>query len=129
MKYAIQVNAGPFYSQAAHTAYQFIKAALDKDHEIVRVFFYHDGVHNGVRHVLPAEDRHLIPAWSALAGDYGLDLVLCISAGQRRGLLPSDETAPTDRDAAVVADGFRVGGLGQWVEACLKADRVLVFGD
>ena len=29
---------------------------------------------------------------------------------------------------ALLLAGFRIGGLGQWMEACLKADRVLVFG-
>jgi len=117
MKYAIQVNAGPFCSQAAHTAYQFIKAALDKDHEIVRVFFYHDGVYNGLQPDLSSEDKNSVPPWSDLADRHGIDLVLCVSAAQRRGM-------PTSG-----ADGFRGGGLGQWMEACLKADRVLVFGD
>jgi tRNA 2-thiouridine synthesizing protein D len=116
MKYAIQVNAGPFCSQAAHTAYQFIKAALDKDHEILRVFFYHDGVYNGLQPGLSAEDKDSIPPWSELADKHGVDLVLCVSAAQRRGM-------PT-----IEVDGFQVGGLGQWMDACLKADRVVVFG-
>ncbi|WP_454146339.1 sulfurtransferase complex subunit TusD [Methylocaldum sp. MU1018] len=117
MKYAIQINAGPFGSQAAHTAYQFIKAALDKGYEIVSVFFYHDGVYNGLQSGLSAEDRRSVPPWSELAGRHGIELVLCVSAAQRRGM-PTSGT-----------DGFRIGGLGQWMDACLKADRVLVFGD
>jgi len=39
MKFAIQVNASPYQSNAGYTAYQFIKAALAAGHEVFRVFF------------------------------------------------------------------------------------------
>lgn len=118
MKYAIQVNAGPGDSPAARSAYQFIKAALAEGHDIVRLFFYHEGTYHGFAGARPAasEDR-IVPDWAALAEGHGLDLVLCVAAANRRGLADS-EPAP----------GFRIGGLGQWLEACLMADRVLVFG-
>ena len=41
------VNEGPYTHQASDSAYQFTKAAIEKGHEIFRVFFYHDGVNNG----------------------------------------------------------------------------------
>ena len=47
MKFAILVNEGPYQHQASDTAYHFTKAALATGHEVVRVFFYHDGVNNG----------------------------------------------------------------------------------
>jgi tRNA 2-thiouridine synthesizing protein D len=124
MKYAIQINGGPGLSPSAASGYQFIKAALAAGHEIVRVFFYHEGVYHGFGGAGAAGDS-LFPDWSGLARSHGLDLVLCISAAERRGLVPSDAKA---RQAAVAAEGFRIGGLGQWMEACLKADRVMVFG-
>ena len=44
MKLGILVNEGPYTHQASDSAYQFAKAALEKGHEIFRVFFYSDGV-------------------------------------------------------------------------------------
>jgi tRNA 2-thiouridine synthesizing protein D len=44
MKLTIQVNEGPYQHQSADTAYHFAKAAIEKGHEIFRIFFYHDGV-------------------------------------------------------------------------------------
>lgn len=119
MRYAIQVNAGPGAAQAAQSAYQFSKAALAEGHEIVRVFFYHEGVYHGYAKTRPSapEDR-IVPDWAGLAAQHAVDLVLCVAAAQRRGL--------PEHDPAL---GFRMGGLGQWLEACLMADRVLVFGD
>lgn len=115
MKYTIQINA-PGQSRPACNGYQFIKAVLAEGHEIVRVFFYRDGIYNGFG------GEGAAPDWSALAGAHGLDLVLCATAAERRGFGSSGPRAVAPRA------GFRVGGLGQWMEACLKADRVLVFG-
>ncbi|WP_455205250.1 DsrE/DsrF/TusD sulfur relay family protein, partial [Kaarinaea lacus] len=53
MKFSVQINEGPYTHEAADSAYQFTKAALEKGHEIFRVFFYHDGVNNGTRYTTP----------------------------------------------------------------------------
>lgn len=130
MKYAILVNEGPYTHQAADTAYQFIKAAIEKGHEIYRVFFYHDGVHNGTRlAVPPSDDRNITELWSQLAKEHGVDLVICIAAAQRRGVLDATEAERQGKDAHNIAPGFRISGLGQLVEAGIQADRLLTFGD
>ena len=46
MKFGIQVNEGPFTHQASDSAYLFVKAAIEKGHQVMRVFFYYDGVNN-----------------------------------------------------------------------------------
>ena len=56
MKFAIQINEGPYQHQASDSAYMFTKAALEKGHEVFRVFFYHDGVNNGTRLTTPPQD-------------------------------------------------------------------------
>ncbi len=121
MKFVIQIDASPHEAQAANTAYQFIKAALANGHHILLVFFYYDGVCNAQVSSFAGKDD-LSGRWSALAREYGLDLVLCVSAAQRRGLVSAE-----GKDQGLLAPGFRIGGLGQWVDACLKADRILTF--
>jgi tRNA 2-thiouridine synthesizing protein D len=129
MKFAIQVNSSPYHSNTGLTAYQFICAALAQQHEIVRVFFYHEAIYQAFRYATPPDDElHLTQRWTALASEHSVDLVVCISAAQRRGLLHSDEARQQGKQDNDVADGFRIAGLGQWVEATLLADRVLVFG-
>lgn len=130
MKYTIMVNEGPYQHQSADTALQFTRAALEKGHEIFRVFFYHDGVNNGTRlSVPPADDRLIQKAWSELAEKHGLDLVICIAAAQRRGLMDADEAKRQGLDANNIAPGFRISGLGQLVEGGIQSDRLIVFGD
>ncbi len=130
MKFAIQVNEGPYQHQSADTAYQFTKAVLEKGHEVFRVFFYHDGVNNGTRlGIPPQDDRNITKQWTALAEEYDLDLVVCVAAAQRRGLLDENEARRAGKDADNIADKFRISGLGQLIEAGIQADRLVVFGD
>ncbi|TAL51546.1 MAG: sulfurtransferase complex subunit TusD [Methylovulum sp.] len=128
MKFAIQVNAGPYQSNAGYAAYQFINAALAQGHEIFRVFFYHDGIYHALRYTTPPDDEYAYTRqWSDLAQRHQLDLVVCISAAQRRGLLCFDEARRQGKLDNDLADGFRISGLGQLIEATLEADRFIVF--
>ncbi len=130
MKFGILVNEGPYTHQASDTAYQFTKAALEKGHQIYRVFFYHDGVNNGTRlTVPPQDDRNIQKRWTELAEKHKLDLVVCIAAAQRRGVLDESEAKRNGKDANNIAPGFRISGLGQLIEAGIQADRLVTFGD
>ena len=130
MKFAIVVEEGPYTHEASDTAYQFTKAALEKGHEIFRVFFYHDGVNNGTRlTVPPQDDRNIQERWTKLAEEHNLDLVVCIAAAQRRGILDENEAKRQGKDANNIAPGFRISGLGQLIEAGIVADRLVTFGD
>jgi tRNA 2-thiouridine synthesizing protein D len=130
MKLTIQVNEGPYQHQASDSAYHFTKAALDKGHEIFRVFFYHDGVNNGTRLTTPPQDdRNVVNRWSELSKEHDLDLVICVAAAQRRGIVDDGEAERNGKDATNIADGFRISGLGQLIEGAVQSDRLVVFGD
>jgi len=130
MKFAVLVNEGPYQHQASDSAYQFVLASLNAGHEVMRVFFYHDGVNNGTRLTTPPQDdRNIQHRWSALAEEHKLDLVLCVAACQRRGIVDEDEMKRNSKDAHNIADGFRISGLGQLIEAGIVADRLITFGD
>ena len=119
MKFGILINEGPYQHQASDSAYLFCKAALAKGHEVMRVFFYNDGVNNATRLTEPPlDDRNIVNRWSRLAKEHGIDLVVCVAAALRRGI--RDEN---------LAEGFRISGLGQLVEAGIQADRLVTFGD
>jgi len=119
MKIGLLINEGPYNHQAADSAWHFARAALAKGHQIQRVFFYNDGVNNATKLTEPPQDdRNIVNRWSRLAEEHGTDLVVCVAAGLRRGLV-EDNLAP----------GFRISGLGQLVEAGIESDRLVVFGD
>ena len=130
MKFAIQVNEGPYQHQASDSAYMFAKAALEKGHEIFRVFFYHDGVNNGTRLTTPPQDdRNIVNRWTELAQAHNIDMVVCVAAAQRRGIVDDGEAQRNGKDATNIAPGFRISGLGQLIEGGIQSDRLIVFGD
>lgn len=130
MKISILINEGPYTHAASDTAFNFTKAALEKGHEIFRIFFYHDGVNNGTRLTTPPQDdRNIVNRWSELAQEYKLDLVLCIAAAQRRGIVDPGEARRNGKNADNIAPGFRISGLGQLIEAGIQSDRLITFGD
>ena len=130
MKFGILVLEGPYQHQAVDTAYQFTKAALEKGHQIHRVFFYHDGVNNATRlGVPPTDDRNVTVNWQNLAKEHDLDLVVCVAAALRRGLLDEENASKNGKDANNIAPGFKISGLGQLIESGIQADRLMVFGD
>lgn len=108
MNYTVLINA-----KSAHTAYQFCKTLLEKNHRIVRVFFYQDGVYN-------ANDQNktdLLQSWQVLAKDHPIELALCVTSANRRGITEIN-----------LADKFKITGLGQLVEAIINSDRFISFG-
>ena len=119
MKFGILVNEGPFNHQASDSAYRFAAAAIEKGHEVPRVFFYNDGVYNANKESEPqSDDRNIVKLWSDLATAHNIDLVVCIAAALRRGI--KDPSLP---------EGFRISGLGQLIESGITNDRLVVFGD
>lgn len=118
MKVTILVLEGPYNHQAADSAYQFTQSALSKGHEITGVFFYNDGVINANKLMdPPQDDRHIANQWRDL-GEKGIDIVTCIAAGKRRGLIEENKS-----------DNTRISGLGQLASMVQKSDRLITFGD
>mgnify|MGYP006270624317 FL=1 len=108
MRYAIKVNQSGACPDVPRMALDFIRALQSEGHQVIRVFFYHDGVFEGF-----GASRF---EWMELAESGGFDLVLCSQALEHRGL---------SLDCQIP---FIIGGLALWVDACLKADRVMNFG-
>ena len=130
MKFSIQVSEGPYNHEASVTAINFIKAAVEAGHDIFRVFFYHDGVNNGTNFASPPQDdMNIQKTWSELAAAHDIDLVVCVAAAQRRGIVDEGEMTRNKKSGQNIMDGFRISGLGQLIEAGIESDRLVVFGD
>ena len=130
MKFGIVVSEGPGQRRSADSAYHFVRAALAKGHEVTRVFFYHDGVHVGARtSTLPQDEHNIGEQWAMLAAEHGLDLVVCVAAAARRGVLDEDAGRLLDQTPAPgrLFPEFRAAGLGQLIECGIDADRLIVF--
>jgi tRNA 2-thiouridine synthesizing protein D len=127
--FALLVLGAPVSTQTSDTALAFARAAIAGGHRVLRVFFYRDGVYCANRLAVAATgSRSSAEQWSALAQAHGIDLVVCIASAIKRGLIDDTEAGRYQKGAGNLQPGFELSGLGQWVEACLQADRVVTFG-
>ncbi len=129
MIFSLAVHTPPYTYQGAETALRFARALLDEGHELYRVFFYHDGVYNGNALVVPPDNAPDIPErWATLAQSHDIDLVVCIAAALKRGILDEGESKRYAKSAADLQDGFNISGLGQLIDAVVVSDRFITFG-
>ena len=129
MKLCIVVYGSPGGGQASATAYRYVKAALTAGHEIYRVFFYGEAVQNATRLAAPPQDEiNLVQQWQTLGQDNNLDLVVCIAAAIKRGVIDSAESKRFEKDADNIHPSFNLSGLGQLIDAVQEADRSITFG-
>ncbi|MEX1665832.1 sulfurtransferase complex subunit TusD [Zhongshania arctica] len=128
--FAVLITGQPYSDQSSKTALQFCKAIIEREHRIYRVFFFNDGVHCANSFITPPQDEKSIPSqWQAFQREHELDLVVCVSSALRRGVIDQKEAERYDIGGHNMANGFNIGGLGQWVDACIQADRVIRFGN
>ena len=128
MNIAIAVYGAPTSSRAPVSALRFAKAALARGHSIPRVFFYYDAVAiaNGLS-VAPQGEPDISAEWSAFGRGHDVELIACIAAALRRGIVDADEAARYELSAHNLREPFRLLGLGQFVEMATSADRVVTF--
>lgn len=129
MRYALLVLDAPDSRAAAGSALRFAQAAVARGHAVTRVFFYGDGVLAGSALAVPPQDeRDWRADWRAFASAHGTELVVCIAAALRRGLLDEGERNRYGKPAANLDAAFTLAGLGQLADAALGCDRLLTFG-
>jgi tRNA 2-thiouridine synthesizing protein D len=129
MKFALHVLSAPYSGQGCLTAFNFAKAALLQGHQITRVFFSGEGVLIGNGFTTPAQDdSNLHLAWTTLAEQYAFEMILCISASLKRGIIDSREATRYEKPGFNVTEPFILSGLGQLVEAGLVNDHLITFG-
>jgi tRNA 2-thiouridine synthesizing protein D len=128
MKFAIALFSAA-HAPSSRRALLFAQAALAGGHEIVRLFFYQDGVYNACASVVTPQDEQDLPQqWRAFVSDNRLDGVVCIAAALRRGVLNEEEAQRYQRSAASVEAPWALSGLGQLHDAIQDADRLICFG-
>lgn len=127
MKFALLVTAAP-HQQQAWQALEFGRAALAAGHALPRVFFYGDGALHGNALLLPPQDEaNVQKGWQQLAHNHGTELVICIAAAIKRGVMDADTAAREEKPGSNLAAGFVISGLGQLAEVMLEAERVVSF--
>jgi|TARA_B110000495_G_scaffold178078_1_gene170539 tRNA 2-thiouridine synthesizing protein D len=129
VKFSIVIYAAPYSAESAATALRFAQSLIEQGHELYRLFFFGDGVHNASKLTVVAQDEiNLQQQWSKLIEEHDIDSVICVSSALRRGVLDQTEADRHELGTASAYESSEVAGLGQLVDAALYSDRVVNFG-
>jgi len=129
MKFSIVIYSAPYSTEASATALRFSKSLLQQGHEIYRLFFFGDGVHNASRLTVVAQDEQNIQKeWDTLINQHDIDSVACVSSAIKRGIVDQTEAQRYELAAASSNPSSEIAGLGQLIDATLHSDRVVNFG-
>ena len=114
--FVLLVNGIPYGNAAPSLAYLFAAEAVQR-YRVKAVFFYEDGVLNAQKYTSPASDEtDLVLLWSELALEHKIRLIVCSSAGERRGV--RKETVKT---------GFETGSLSDLALFLSEGCRMVQF--
>lgn len=129
MKFSIVVHSAPYSSEGTQSALRFCQALLEDEHEIYRLFFFRDGVHNLSRLSVVGQDEcNLQQAWDDLIQQHDIDAVACVTSALKRGIIDQQEAERYEKPAHNLLESASIAGLGQLVDAIQNSDRVLNFG-
>lgn len=125
-KILLFITSGP-ETDSGQSALSYAQQAV-KHHTLSGIFFYSDAVYvaNKLR-TPPNDETNLMQGWQSLNQDHDVDLIVCSAAAQRRGILDTNEASYHGLTGDSLAPCFRIGGLGEYVEMQMHADRVVQF--
>lgn len=128
MKISLLILSPPD-SASALVALNYAKAVIRKQHQLYRIFFYHQGAYHGNQLNTPPQDEiNIGQDWSAFIRQEQLDAVVCIAAGLKRGIINAAEQQRFNKASANLDGAFDLSGLGQLIDAQKNSDRLITFG-
>lgn len=128
MKLSLLILASP-NEQGAHTALRFAREALQKKHNIYRIFFLSEGTLNSQGLAVFPQDKPSLPLlWQELAEQHNIDIVTCVSSALSRGVIDDKEAKRYERHSYSINPSHYLSGLGQLIDAYSHSDRLITFG-
>lgn len=128
MRFNILVTGALYSTQSGYSALQFCQSAIQAGHTISQIFFYQDGVQQANKLSTPLEDEfEPVTAWSDFSTEHRVELIVCVSAAERRGVMSDDQANEFSKGRGNLHPAFLIAGLGVMHEASLVADRTVTF--
>jgi tRNA 2-thiouridine synthesizing protein D len=127
--YSLVVLSSPVSGHTSRHAQAFAQCLIARGHTIRRVFFLDAGaIASSSSVIVPQDESDPLRPWSELAQQHAVELVICITSALRYGMLDETEAQRYERPGATIEAHFTTSGLGDLVDACANADRVVTFG-
>lgn len=129
MIFSILIYGSAHNNQSVFSAYRFTDSALRTGHQIHRVFFYGESVHAAsLLSAPPRDESDIHRLWKELAEKHQIDMVVCIAAALKRGVMNEAEAKRHEKASFNAQAPFELSGLGQLSEAAIISDRLVTFG-
>lgn len=115
---SILLTTGPYTSQNTDTVINIAKAAVKKEHEVMGIYLFMDGVLNANKDIdsLSEEERNIARLLEELTA-MNIPIFSCPVCAHFRGI----------KDEKILIEGGSFDGLGGLSELVLDSDRFLVF--
>lgn len=127
-EYSILITSSPFEGDTALRALAFIQGVIDNGDVVNNVFFYSEGVHHCNSLMLKTGDElFAYDGWKALAADHNVNLMVCITAAVKRGIVSEMEAKENGIAQANLTAPFEQAGLGEFFAALHNCNRLVQF--
>jgi len=114
-RFVLSLHTPPSDHDTTQRIIKFANACVAQGHTVDAIFLYQNGVYHASEHFELASDELAIPMhWQQLA-DKGINLMLCITAAEKRGLNTSQTSV------------FSVAGLAEFAMIASDADKWIQF--
>ncbi|QJC35393.1 sulfurtransferase complex subunit TusD [Enterobacteriaceae endosymbiont of Donacia proxima] len=133
MIFVIFITTAPYNTQNSYSAYSFIKAVIEEKQIVKDIFFYSDGVSNSNKNIYFSENEfNLINHWKKLNIKYHINLYLCITSAQKRGLITKNNYYKNSllnhkKKYDIIDDTFKITTLSTFTRSILTCDRLVQF--
>ncbi|UAA37297.1 sulfurtransferase complex subunit TusD [Paraneptunicella aestuarii] len=127
-KFLILVTSPHYDSDSAKSSYEFAKAAIEQNHEVLGIFFYQSGVSHANQFNAPLSDEPSASSlWQELATRYKVNLLVCATAASRRGIADKEEAKRMTFNGDNLSEHFTMSGLTEFSALSTQATRVVQF--
>ena len=114
-RFVLSLHTPPSDHDTTQRIVKFSHACLAQGHSIDAIFLYQDGIYHASTHFeLASDELNLSSLWQQLA-DKNINLMLCVTAAEKRGL---------DMQNTGV---FAVAGLAEFAMLASEADKWIQF--
>lgn len=126
LNYVLVINSD-ITSQGSYSGYQFACELLNQGHHISQVFFYQGISNTNGLTSIASDETNVLALWQSLNKAHQVPLISCISASLRRGVCDAQVADEQKLASHNLAEGFELGGLGEFVTTSANADRLVQF--
>ena len=125
--FVILITASPQNSQSHLTAIRYLNSLINRKESVSCIFFYQDAV--AVANIFnqpPSDEPELLKAWRKFAKTSKVELMTCVAASFRRGVIDKEEASNRGINSANLSEHFSLAGLGQLSAALSNPNAKLV---